>query len=156
MLPTVHDTHALPLAQMRNSHYEKKIFSPPYSVNSLPIVPGDWNEPAHTKSIVFTLMVVIHGYECKWLGTMWLQTCDYSPLIFCGGFGMIGPAVWWSLSFPAVWCWKWREEEEEGQGLGWAEEGGGLGKKNKLSLLQPILTVHSDWFHRCCSQMISK
>ena len=46
-----------------------------------------------------------------------------------------------SLSLLPVRCREWREAEEEGQGLGRAEEGGVLGKKNKLSPLHLTLAL---------------
>lgn len=140
---------------MRNLHYEKKnifsfIFSE-WSANSAGRLKWSRVHKIHCA----LADVVIRGCECKWLGTMWLQACDFSHL---------APVKVWddslqawcmviSLSLPPVWCREWKEEEE-GQGLGWAEEGGGLGKKNKLSLLQPTLILHGDWFQRCRSQTI--
>lgn len=150
-------THTLFRANEELAHWEKKIiFSSIFSewfANSARRLKWTSVHKVHCAHAD----VVIRGYECKCVGTMWLQACDFSHLL---PVEVWGDSLWaWymviCLSFPPVWRREWGEAEE-GQGLGWAEKGGGLCKKNKLSLLQPTLTLHSDWVHGCCSQMFPK
>lgn len=78
---------SLLLAQMRNPRYEggnifSSIFSERFANSARRL---KWTSVhkvhcAHTD-------VVIHGYECKCLGTMWEQARNFLPHTFRGGFG---------------------------------------------------------------------
>lgn len=79
---------------------------------------------ANTESFELAATLVTRGCECKCVGTMWRQACDFSRSLF--GSSNVS-------SLPPVRRRERREEEEEGEGPGRAEEGVGVGKKDELS-----------------------